>query len=83
MGGYFWIGHDPTASNNFVGFAGLVAFKRWKQRERFDHVLISADNGRTVRLELTLKTRLMNPSCAKIPTGSRRIVIAEPENREG
>jgi hypothetical protein len=61
------------------GFAGLVGFKRWQQRECFDYVVSSADNGQTVRLEMTLKTELTSPSCAKLPAGFDRIVIAEPE----
>jgi hypothetical protein len=61
------------------GFAGLVGFKRWQQRECFDYVVSSGDNGQTVRLEMTLKTGITSPSCAKLPSGLQRIVIAEPE----
>ncbi len=60
------------------GFAGLVGFKRWEQRECFDYVVTSGNNGQTVRLEMTLKARFTNPSCAKLPAGLHRIVIADP-----
>lgn len=60
------------------GFAGLVGFKRWQQRECFDYVVSFGDNGQMVRLEMTLKTGLTNPSCAKLPAGFDRVVIAEP-----
>lgn len=60
------------------GFAGLVGFKRWRQRECFDYVVSAGDNnGQTVRLEMTLKKGITNPSCAKLPAGFDRIVIAE------
>jgi hypothetical protein len=60
------------------GFAGLVGFKRWEQRECFDYVVTSGDQPQTIRLEMTLKTKYTNPSCARIPAGFHRIVIAEP-----
>lgn len=60
------------------GFAGLVGFKLWEQRECFDYNLSSGDNGQTVRLEMTLRMRPRSPSCTKIPAGFHRIVIAEP-----
>lgn len=61
------------------GFAGLVGFRRWEQRECFDYALSSGDNGQTVRLEMTLRMRPRSPSRDKIPAGFHRIVIAEPE----
>jgi hypothetical protein len=61
------------------GFAGLVGFKRWEQRECFVYGVNSGENGHTVRLEMTLKTRLTSPSCEKVPAGFHRIVIADPE----
>jgi hypothetical protein len=61
------------------GFAGLVGFKRWEQRDCFDYVLTSGGSGQTVRLEMTLKSRYTDPSCAKLPVGFHRIVIADPE----
>lgn len=61
------------------GFAGLAGFKRWEQRECFDAAVTSADGGHTVRMEMTLKTNSTNPSCATLPDGFHRIVIADPE----
>jgi hypothetical protein len=61
------------------GFAGLVGFKRWEQRECFDYVVTSGDGGHTVRLEMTLKVNSANPSCTRLPAGFHRIVIADPE----
>ena len=61
------------------GFAGLVGFKRWEQRACFDYVVIPGDSGQTVRLEMTLKARFTDPSCARLPPGLHRIVIADPE----
>lgn len=61
------------------GFASLVGFKRWEQRECFDYVVTFGDGGHTVRLEMTLKTKSTNPSCARLPAGFHRIVIADPE----
>jgi hypothetical protein len=61
------------------GFAGLVGFKSWEQRECFDYVLTSGDNAQTVRLDMTLKATFTNSSCAKLPAGLHRIVVAEPE----
>jgi hypothetical protein len=60
-------------------FAGLVGFKRWQQRECFDYAVTSGDNGHTVRLEMTLKAKLGNPACARLPAGFDRVVIADPE----
>jgi hypothetical protein len=48
------------------GFASLVGFKRWEQRECFDYVVTSGDGRHTVRLEMTLKTKSTNPSCARL-----------------
>ncbi len=61
------------------GFAGLVVFKRWEQRECFDYVVTSEDGGNTVRLEMTLKAKPANASCGRLPEGFRRIVIADAE----
>jgi hypothetical protein len=61
------------------GFAGLVGFKRWEQRECFDYDLKPGDDARTVRLEMTLKETLTNASCAKLPAGLHRTVIADSE----
>ena len=61
------------------GFAGLVGFKRWEQRECFDYVVTPAESDRAVRLEMTLKERPTDPSCARLPLGLHRIVIADPE----
>jgi hypothetical protein len=61
------------------GFASLVGFKRWEQRECFAYALTSADNGQTVRLEMTIKSKFAPDSCAKIPAGFHRVVIADPE----
>jgi hypothetical protein len=61
------------------GFAGLVGFKRWEQRECFDYVVTPTDGGHTVQLEMALKPKLTNSSCAKLPAGFHRIVIADPE----
>ncbi len=61
------------------GFAGLVVFKRWEQRECFDYNVTSGDGGQTVRLEMTLKSKPANASCAKLPEGFHRIVIADAE----
>lgn len=61
------------------GLAELAGFKRWQQRECFDYSLTPEENGQTVRVEMSLKARLTNPSCAKIPVGFHRVVIAEPE----
>lgn len=61
------------------GFASLVGFKSWEQRECFAYAMRPGDGGQIVRLEMTLKTKFTNPSCAKIPEGFDRIVIADPE----
>lgn len=61
------------------GFAGLVGFKRWEQRTCFDYAVTAGDGGRTVRLEMTLKENFTDPTCTPLPTGLRRIVIADPE----
>ena len=61
------------------GFASLVGFKRREERECFDYALAPANDNQTVRLEMTLKTRFANPSCARLPDGFRRTVIADPE----
>jgi hypothetical protein len=61
------------------GFGGLVGFKRWEQRECFDYMVSPGDSGQTVRLEMTLKTNFVDPSCAKLPLGLHRIVIADAE----
>lgn len=61
------------------GFAGLVGFKRWEQRECFDYLVTSEDSGHRVRLEMTLKGKSANPSCAKLPAAFHRTVIADPE----
>ena len=37
------------------------------------------DSGQTVRLEMTLKANFVDPSCAKLPLGLHRIVIADAE----
>jgi hypothetical protein len=58
------------------GFAGLVGFRRWEARECFDYALTSQDS-QTARLEMTLKTAQSNPSCARLPDGFHRIVIAD------
>ncbi|HTX76417.1 MAG TPA: hypothetical protein VMD29_09450 [Terracidiphilus sp.] len=58
------------------GFAGLVGFKRWEQRECFDYRLTSVDSGQTVQLEMTLKAKPSSSSCAKLPDGFRRTVFA-------
>jgi hypothetical protein len=59
------------------GFAGLVGFKRWEQRECFDYVLKSGNDIQTVHLDMTLKQT--NASCAKLPVGLHRIVIADSQ----
>lgn len=61
------------------GFASLVGFKRWEQRECFDYIVTSGDSGHTVRLEMTLKTKSTNRSCARLPVALHRIVIADSE----
>lgn len=61
------------------GFANLVGFRRWEQKECFDYTVTPEDGGRTVRLEMTLKTPPTNSSCARLPAGFHRIVIAEPD----
>lgn len=61
------------------GFANLVGFKRWEQKECFDYAVTPEENGQTVRLEMTLKTNPANPECRKMPEGFRRVVIADPE----
>ncbi len=61
------------------GFAGLVGFKRWEQRECFDYLVTAGEASQTVRLEMTVKTKSPNPSCAELPEGFHRIVIADPE----
>jgi hypothetical protein len=61
------------------GFAGLVGFKSWEQRDCFDYAVTSGDNGQTVRLEMALKARITDSSCARLPDGFHRIVIADPE----
>lgn len=61
------------------GFAGLVGFKRWEQRECFNYVVSPGENGQTVRLDMALKARISNASCAEIPVGFHRVVIADPE----
>jgi hypothetical protein len=61
------------------GFAGLVGFQSWKQRECFDYVLSSADNGQTVHLEMALKKTFVNSSCAKLPADLHRTVIADAQ----
>jgi hypothetical protein len=61
------------------GFASLVGFKRWEQRECFDYVLSSGDSGQTVLLNMTLKAKFSTPSCARLPAGFRRIILADPE----
>lgn len=80
-------GHRPKA--NFKtshmpyfaegGFASLVGFKTWQQRECLDYVVRSGDGGQTVRLEMRLKAEFTNPSCASLPDGFHRTVIADPE----
>jgi hypothetical protein len=62
------------------GFAGLVGFKSWEQRECFDYALAAANNGQTVRLDMALKTTSAHPSCARLPVGLHRIVVADPES---
>jgi hypothetical protein len=61
------------------GFASLVGFKRWEERECFDYAVSSGDGGQTIRLEMTLKKRFRNASCASLPAGFHRIVIADPK----
>jgi hypothetical protein len=61
------------------GFAGLVGFKRWEQRECFEYRLTSDDNGQTVRLEMGLKAKPSISSCAKLPSGFRRVVVTDPK----
>lgn len=61
------------------GFANLVGFRRWEQRECFDYIVAPGDNAQTVRLEMTLKAKPQNPSCARLPAGFHRVVIADPE----
>lgn len=72
---------QPSQMPYFVvgGFAELAGFKGWQERDCFDYSLTPEQNGQTVRLEMSLKGRLPNPSCRKIPEGFRRIVIAEPD----
>ena len=60
------------------GFAGLVGFKRWEQRECFDYI-VTGNSDQTIRLEMTLKEKSTNPSCARLPLGLHRILIADPE----
>ncbi len=61
------------------GFAGLVGFKRWEQRECFDYLVTPANASGSVRLEMTLKPNFAKSSCAGLPAGFQRIVIADPE----
>lgn len=75
-------GHRDTSTSQspyFVegGFASLVGFKTWEQRDCFDFALTS-EGQRTVRLEMKLKPKVPNPTCAKLPPGFQRIVIADP-----
>jgi hypothetical protein len=77
-------GHRPGRTSPmpyFVegGFASLVGFKRWEQRECFDYVLTSGDSSQTVLLIMTLKRKFTTPSCARLPAGFHRIIIADPE----
>lgn len=71
----------PSQMPYFVegGFGGLVGFKRWEQRECFDYVVTSGSDGQTVRLEMTLKEKVANSSCARLPAGFHRTVIADAE----
>ncbi len=78
-------GHRPKPDSPmpfFVegGFANLVGFKSWEQRECFDYVLSAGDGAGNMRLEMTLKTTLPDSSCTKIPAGFHRVVIADPES---
>jgi hypothetical protein len=59
------------------GFASLVGFERWQQRECFEYVTTADDNNQTFRLEMTLKKELRNPSCAKLPAGFHRSLVAD------
>jgi hypothetical protein len=61
------------------GFAGLVGFKSWEQRECFDYGVAPEDGGHTFRLEMTLKAKFRDASCTKLPFGFHRIVIADTE----
>jgi hypothetical protein len=61
------------------GFASLVGFQRWEQRECFDYGVTPAPGAQAVRLEMTLKNSFTNPTCARLPEGFHRIVIADPE----
>lgn len=60
------------------GFASLVGFKRWEERDCFDYDVTPGHSGTTVRLEMTLKTEFAKASCAKLPEDFHRIVIADP-----
>jgi hypothetical protein len=61
------------------GFASLVGFKGWEQRECFDYAVSSGDGGHTVRVEMTLKADSAKASCARLPLDFHRIAIADPE----
>ena len=61
------------------GFAGLVGFKSWEHRECFDYVVTSVEGSSTFHLDMALKKEYTNASCAKLPAGLHRVVIAEPE----
>lgn len=61
------------------GFAGLVGFKSWEQRDCFDYAVTPVDGGHTARLEMKLKAKVTVASCAKLPFGFHRIVIADAE----
>jgi hypothetical protein len=59
------------------GFAGLVGYKGWEQRECFDYSVTPGGSSETIRLEMKLKDQFLNPSCARLPEGLHRIVIAD------
>lgn len=61
------------------GFASLVGFKRWEQRECFDYAASSEGNGQTFRLDMTLKVKFTNSTCARLPAGFHRVVIADSD----
>jgi hypothetical protein len=60
------------------GFASLVGYKRWEQRDCFDYLVAPGDGAETVRLEMTLKSKPSNAACAKLPAQLHRVVIADP-----
>ena len=70
----------PTFKLPFLmqgGFANGVGFGQPNTQACFDYHLDSADEGKTLRLQMDLKPGIADPNCKVIPEGLRKMVLVD------